>query len=119
MSDQRSPLVNDPDPTSGTPQGFFAVSARLPASEPVGGFFRSLRSTSPRHRQQALAYVQLARELTLELEKFVALPDLNVPRFPLSADRQPAARRDRREGSRGAQSMETARRTRRYQHERL
>jgi Zn-dependent peptidase ImmA (M78 family) len=34
-----------------------------------------------------LAYVQLARELTLELEKFVALPDLNVPCIPVDEER--------------------------------
>lgn len=56
------------------PLAFFAAPARLGQEEPVTGFFRSLRSTAPRDRQRALAYVQLARELTLELEKYVALP---------------------------------------------
>lgn len=66
------------------PLSFFAAPARPPAQEQVNGFFRSLRSTSPRDRQQALAYVHLARELALELEKFVALPDLNLPRIASS-----------------------------------
>lgn len=70
------------------PVTFFAASARLPVNDPLGGFFRSLRSTSPRDRAQALAYVQLARELTLELEKIVALPDLKIPRHR-EVDRQP------------------------------
>jgi Zn-dependent peptidase ImmA (M78 family)/DNA-binding XRE family transcriptional regulator len=69
------------------PLPFFATPARPPAQEQVNGFFRSLRSTSPRDRQQALAYVQLARELALELEKFVALPDLNLPRVPVNEGR--------------------------------
>jgi hypothetical protein len=34
-------------------------------------------------REQALAYVHLARELALELEKHVALPDLNLSRVPI------------------------------------
>ncbi|MCB5182673.1 helix-turn-helix domain-containing protein [Streptomyces antimicrobicus] len=65
------------------PMSFFAAPARPPAQEQVNGFFRSLRSTSPRDRQQALAYVHLAREFTLELEKHVALPELNLPRVPI------------------------------------
>jgi Zn-dependent peptidase ImmA (M78 family) len=70
------------------PLAFFAAPFHTPSRGGVAGFFRSLRSTAPRDRQQALAYVQLARELTLELERFVALPDLDVPRFPLRSDRE-------------------------------
>lgn len=62
------------------PPSFFAAPARPPAQEQINGFFRSLRSTSPRDRQQALAYVHLARELALELEKYVVLPEFNLPR---------------------------------------
>jgi Zn-dependent peptidase ImmA (M78 family)/DNA-binding XRE family transcriptional regulator len=62
------------------PPSFFAAPARPPAQEQINGFFRSLRSTSPRDRQQALAHVHLARELALELEKYVVLPELNLPR---------------------------------------
>ncbi|MEV2270469.1 helix-turn-helix domain-containing protein [Nonomuraea africana] len=65
------------------PPSFFAAPARPPAQDQVNGFFRSLRSTSPRDRQQALAYVHLARELALELEKHVELPDLNLLRVPI------------------------------------
>ncbi|MBB5774066.1 helix-turn-helix domain-containing protein [Nonomuraea jabiensis] len=68
------------------PLPFFAAPARPPVQEEVGGFFRSLRSTSPRDRQQALAFVHLARELALELEKYVALPSLNLPRIPVDED---------------------------------
>lgn len=62
------------------PLTFFAAPARPPQPEGTTGFFRSLRSTAPRDRQQALAYVQLARELALEVEKVVALPELDLPR---------------------------------------
>lgn len=65
------------------PPTFFAAPARPPAQDQAHGFFRSLRSTSPRDRQQALAYVHLARELALELEKHVALPDLNLSRVSI------------------------------------
>ncbi|MEN8650588.1 XRE family transcriptional regulator [Streptomyces sp. 21So2-11] len=84
------------------PPSFFAAPARPPAQHQLNGFFRSLRSTSPRDRQQALAYVHLARELALELEKHVVLPDLNLPRYPIgegepcqSADIEQAAARVR------------------------
>lgn len=62
------------------PLAFFATPARPVQDESINGFFRSLRSTSPRERSRALAYVQLAREFTFELEKFVALPELDLPR---------------------------------------
>lgn len=65
------------------PPAFFAAPARPPAQTQIEGFFRSLRSTTPRDRQQALAYVHLARELAFELEKHVVLPDLNLPRVPV------------------------------------
>lgn len=71
------------------PLAFFAAPARPPAQDQFNGFFRSLRSTSPRDRQQALAYVHLARELALELEKHVALPDLNLPRVPIDEGQPP------------------------------
>ena len=68
------------------PLAFFAAPARPVPAEEVNGFFRSLRSTAPRDRHRALAYVQLAHELTLELEKLVRLPDVNLPRTDLSKE---------------------------------
>jgi Zn-dependent peptidase ImmA (M78 family)/transcriptional regulator with XRE-family HTH domain len=65
------------------PLAFFATPARPFSTKAVNGFFRSLRSTAPRDRHRALAYVQLAYELTLELEKFVKLPEVNLPRTNL------------------------------------
>jgi Zn-dependent peptidase ImmA (M78 family)/transcriptional regulator with XRE-family HTH domain len=62
------------------PVAFFATPARPDPTEEVDGFFRSLRSTTPRDRHRALAYAQLAHELTLELEKFVRLPEVDLPR---------------------------------------
>ena len=60
------------------PLNFFAAPAHPVPEEPINGFFRSLRSTSPRDRHRALAYVQLIHELVLELEKFVRLPQLDL-----------------------------------------
>ena len=65
------------------PLTFFAAPARPVPTEAVNGFFRSLRSTAPRDRHRALAYVQLAHELILELEKFVRLPEVDLPRADL------------------------------------
>lgn len=62
------------------PLAFFAAPLHPPSGENAAGFFRSLRSTTPRDRQRALAYVHLARELTLQLERYVALPELRLPR---------------------------------------
>ena len=61
------------------PIAFFATPARPAPPEAIDGFFRSLRSTAPRDRHRALAYAQLTHELTLELEKFVRLPEVNLP----------------------------------------
>jgi len=65
------------------PVAFF--TARLTAAdEPqVTGFFRSLRSTTPRQRRQALALVGLVRALVAELEEVTALPVLTLPRHPV------------------------------------
>lgn len=62
------------------PIAFFATPTRPDRSGTNNGFFRSLRSTSPRDRQRALAHVELAREIARQLEAFVRLPELDVPR---------------------------------------
>ncbi|MGW4466369.1 helix-turn-helix domain-containing protein [Micromonospora sp. NPDC004704] len=62
------------------PLTFFAAPARPDRSGETNGFFRSLRSTPPRERQRALAYSELTREIARQLETFVRLPELDVPR---------------------------------------
>jgi Zn-dependent peptidase ImmA (M78 family)/DNA-binding XRE family transcriptional regulator len=62
------------------PVAFFAAPARPDRSGVTNGFFRSLRSTPPRERQQALAFVELTRELSRQLEAFVRLPSVEIPR---------------------------------------
>lgn len=61
------------------PVEFFAAQTRRPSDQETG-FFRSLRSTAPRDRARARALVELTRELTLQLESVVALPELDLPR---------------------------------------
>lgn len=70
------------------PVGFFVTASRLPQSQQTQGFFRSLRSTIPRDRLKALAHVDLVHELTLQLERYVALPELDLPRVgtPISGE---------------------------------
>jgi len=62
------------------PLAFFAAPARPDLVGETKGFFRSLRSAPPRDRQRALAHVELAREITRELELLVRLPDVDFPR---------------------------------------
>ncbi|MEH1126470.1 helix-turn-helix domain-containing protein [Micromonospora sp. CPCC 206061] len=62
------------------PLAFFAAPARPDVVGATNGFFRSLRSAPPRDRQRALAHVELAREVARELERFVRLPDVDLPR---------------------------------------
>jgi len=68
----------------GFPVQFFARAPVSGLSD--AGFFRSLRSTSKRERDKALARANLLRHITLTLERFVRLPDLNVPTYLVSED---------------------------------
>lgn len=68
------------------PIAFFAAPMNATTDTDLDGFFRSLRSTQPRDRRQARALVELVRALTLALEAVTALPDLNLPRHPVTAD---------------------------------
>lgn len=61
------------------PVTFFAAPIRPDRPGATNGFFRSLRSTPPRERQRALAYVELTREIARQLETFVRLPDVDLP----------------------------------------
>jgi Zn-dependent peptidase ImmA (M78 family)/transcriptional regulator with XRE-family HTH domain len=65
------------------PSRFFCAPLRPQDSTDPVAFFRSIRSTSPRDRLQALAYTRLARELADALDPHVVLPAVDVPRLPL------------------------------------
>lgn len=67
----------------GVPKDFFGrggLDTRLSASE---AHFRSLRSTSVTKREQALAYGELALQLTGLLEQWVEFPEVKVPELPV------------------------------------
>lgn len=54
-----------------------------PGDRPPVGYFRSLRSTKARDRRQLLARARLLHNLLAALEEHVALPELDLPRYPL------------------------------------
>ena len=68
------------------PVTFFAVPTDTAAGSELDGFFRSLRSTTPRDRRRARALVEVVRVLTLALEAVTALPQLNLLRHPIAPD---------------------------------
>ena len=72
------------------PVSFFAAPITGGTGSDHDGFFRSLRSTAPKDRRQARALVEIIRALTVALEAVTALPDLNLPRHPVSPDTPPA-----------------------------
>lgn len=63
---------------------FFAATSGLPMFATVP-HFRSLRSTTQRAQDQALAYGRLAGEIAALVEKSVKFPPRNLPAFPLPA----------------------------------
>ena len=65
------------------PVTFFIAGLAPDDESQFSGFFRSLRSTTPRERRRALALVGVARALVAELEGVTALPKLVLPRHPV------------------------------------
>lgn len=59
--------------------GFFCVGRPMVGMETATAHFRSLRSTRVRDRQKALATATLVWELTFALERYVKLPDPDLP----------------------------------------
>lgn len=68
------------------PVAFFAAPLTAGTDSDHDGFFRSLRSTTPRDRRQARALVEVVRALTIALEAVTALPELNLPRHPVTPE---------------------------------
>lgn len=58
---------------------FFSVGRPLARIETVNAHFRSLRSTRVGDRQQALATATMVWELTFSLERYVKLPEADLP----------------------------------------
>ncbi|GGS53746.1 helix-turn-helix domain-containing protein [Actinokineospora fastidiosa] len=61
------------------PPGFFGVGRPLARIDTLNAHFRSLRSARVSDRQKALATAALVWELTFALERYVKLPDADLP----------------------------------------
>ncbi|SEB90595.1 Zn-dependent peptidase ImmA, M78 family [Rhodococcus pyridinivorans] len=59
--------------------GFFSVGRPLARIDTVNAHFRSLRSARVSDRQKALAMTTLVWELTFALERYVKLPEVDLP----------------------------------------
>jgi len=68
----------------GCPLEFFVDR---PGDRQPEGFFRSLRSSSARDRKQYIARARILRDFVHVIEDHIRLPDLDVPRIPVSAGR--------------------------------
>jgi Zn-dependent peptidase ImmA (M78 family)/transcriptional regulator with XRE-family HTH domain len=66
------------------PVDYFATSGRrVPNLDSHCYFFRSLRETTQRDRDAASAHATLIAELTIILERLVALPPVDIPQRPV------------------------------------
>lgn len=61
--------------------GFFSVGRPLARIDSVNAHFRSLRSARVGDRQRALAMATLVWELTFALERYVKLPEVDLPKL--------------------------------------
>ncbi|MFC4944731.1 XRE family transcriptional regulator [Pseudonocardia sp. GCM10023141] len=71
--------------------GFFGVGRPLARIDTVNAHFRSLRSARVSDRQKALATASLVWELTFTLERYVKLPEVDLPVLPAGATPPEAA----------------------------
>lgn len=82
--------VNSPRPdvldklarTLNVRSGFFGIGRPLARIDTVNAHFRSLRSARVSDRQKALATATLVWELTFALERYVKLPEADLPVVP-------------------------------------
>lgn len=70
---------------------FFNVGRPLARVDTVHAHFRSLRSARVSDRQKALATATLVWELTFALERYVKLPEVDLPVLPVGTTPQVAA----------------------------
>jgi Zn-dependent peptidase ImmA (M78 family)/transcriptional regulator with XRE-family HTH domain len=61
--------------------GFFSVGRPLARIDTVNAHFRSLRSARVSDRQKALATAAMVWELTFALERYIKLPEADLPRL--------------------------------------
>ena len=71
--------------------GFFGVGRPLARIDTVHGHFRSLRSARVGDRQKALATATLMWELTFALERYLKLPEVDLPALATGATPAEAA----------------------------
>lgn len=71
---------------TGQPLSFF-TSAPPRAGEPRSPFFRSLKRMEQHHRRRIVRRMQWAGDVGALLERFVALPEVNLPAFEFDAER--------------------------------
>jgi Zn-dependent peptidase ImmA (M78 family)/transcriptional regulator with XRE-family HTH domain len=64
------------------PPGFFSAGRPLARIDAVNAHFRSLRSARVSDRQKALAAATFVWELTFALERYVKLPEADLPSLP-------------------------------------
>lgn len=64
------------------PPGFFGAGRPLARIDAVNAHFRSLRSARVSDRQKALATATFVWELTFALERYVKLPEADLPSLP-------------------------------------
>lgn len=91
--------INSPRPdvlerlakTLDTPPAFFTIGRPLARLDTVNAHFRSLRSARVSDRQKALATASLVWELTFALERYVRLPEPELPRVGRAASPSEAA----------------------------
>ncbi|GAA1531420.1 XRE family transcriptional regulator [Nocardioides humi] len=70
----------------GVDPGFFVARPVDQAAGTTTPHFRSLRSTSQMMRDQAHSYGQVAVEVAAALEVHAELPEIDVPRYPVSVE---------------------------------
>lgn len=76
----------------GVPSSFFAADRPLGEAPSTTAHFRSLRSTSKQERDRAFAHALLTWDLTRVIERYVQLPELQLPQdLALSPDDPPHA----------------------------
>jgi Zn-dependent peptidase ImmA (M78 family)/transcriptional regulator with XRE-family HTH domain len=71
---------------TGLPVRFFARDPAVGDVANVDGFFRSLRATGVRQRRKHRAQAELVRLVTVGLERYVKLPQHDVPRIPVGPE---------------------------------
>lgn len=71
--------------------GFFSTGRPLARLDEVNAHFRSLRSVRVSDRQRALATATLVWELTFALERYVKLPETDLPSLPAGVTPNEAA----------------------------